>query len=64
MNIWKPGKLLTLPHTEAMHAATEGNGITIKNIPLLAASLVKKSCVIMYLRIWYNRHYIKNERNL
>src|SRR6266849_5475262 len=32
MNIWKPGKLLTLPHTEAMPTATEGNGITLPGL--------------------------------
>ena len=32
MQRWKPGKLLTLAHTEAMHAATEGNGITLPDL--------------------------------
>jgi hypothetical protein len=32
MQRWKPGKLFTLPHTEAMHAATEGNGITLPDL--------------------------------
>jgi uncharacterized membrane protein YoaK (UPF0700 family) len=32
MHRWKPGKLLTLPHTEAMHTATAGNGITLPDL--------------------------------
>lgn len=32
MHRWKPGKLLTLPHTEAMHTATAGNGITLQDL--------------------------------
>jgi uncharacterized membrane protein YoaK (UPF0700 family) len=32
MNIWKPGKLFTLPHTEVMQTATEGNGITLPDL--------------------------------
>ena len=32
MQRWKPGKLLTLSHTEAMHAATEGNGVTLPDL--------------------------------
>jgi uncharacterized membrane protein YoaK (UPF0700 family) len=32
MHIWKQGKLFALPHTEAMHAATEGNGITLPDL--------------------------------
>src|SRR5260370_28659810 len=32
MNRWKEGKLFTLPHTEAMHRATEGNGSTLPDL--------------------------------
>src|SRR2546430_13042143 len=32
MQRWKPGRSLTLPHTEAMHAATAGNGITLPDL--------------------------------
>src|SRR2546429_3765374 len=32
MNIWKPGKLLTLPHTEAMYTAPAGNGSTLPDL--------------------------------
>ena len=32
MPIWKPGKLFTLPHTEEMHTATAGNGITLPDL--------------------------------
>src|SRR5260221_599903 len=32
MHRWKPGKLLTLPHTEAMQTATAGNGITLPDL--------------------------------
>lgn len=32
MNIWKPGKLLTLPHTEAMPTATAENEITLPDL--------------------------------
>src|SRR5947209_17981301 len=32
MNIWKPGKPLTLPHTEAMPTAPAGNGITLPEL--------------------------------
>ncbi len=32
MHRWKPGKLLTLPHTEATHTATESNGITLPDL--------------------------------
>jgi uncharacterized membrane protein YoaK (UPF0700 family) len=32
MRRWKPGKLLTLPHTEAMPTATEGNGISLQDL--------------------------------
>src|SRR2546422_3134944 len=32
MQRWKPGKLLTLPHTEAMPTATAGNGITLPDL--------------------------------
>ena len=32
MHRWKPGKLLTLPHTEAMHTTTEGNGISLPDL--------------------------------
>lgn len=32
MHRWKPGKLLTLPHTEEMHTATEGNGSTLPEL--------------------------------
>src|SRR5579864_5567872 len=32
MHRWKPGKLLTLPHTEAMQTATEGKGITLPDL--------------------------------
>src|SRR5260370_9295142 len=32
MNRWKPGKLFTLPHTEAMPTATEGKGITLPDL--------------------------------
>src|SRR5260370_31340446 len=32
MNIWKLGKLLTLPHAEAMPTATAGNEITLPDL--------------------------------
>ena len=32
MNRWKPGKLLTLPHTEAMPTAPAGNGSTLPDL--------------------------------
>src|SRR6266853_3735983 len=32
MNLWKQGKLSTLPHTEAMQTATAGNGITLPDL--------------------------------
>src|SRR5712691_10915179 len=32
MYIWKPGKLFALPHAEAVHAATAGNGITLPDL--------------------------------
>jgi len=32
MHIWKPGKLLTLPHTEAMPTAPAGNGSTLPDL--------------------------------
>src|SRR5258708_11286745 len=32
MHRWKPGKLFTLPHTEAMHTATAGNDITLQDL--------------------------------
>ena len=32
MQRWKPGKLFTLPHTEAMQTATAGNGITLQDL--------------------------------
>ncbi len=32
MNIWKLGKVFPLPHTEAMHTATEGNGIALPEL--------------------------------
>src|SRR5216683_3649060 len=32
MNRWKQGKLFLLPHTEAMHIATEGNGTTLPDL--------------------------------
>src|SRR5260370_17659274 len=32
MHRWKPGKSLTLPHTEAMPPATAGNGITLPDL--------------------------------
>src|SRR5947209_20260096 len=32
MDIWKPGKLLTLPHTKAMSTAPAGNGITLPDL--------------------------------
>ena len=32
MNIWKPGKLFALPHTEAMPTAPAGNGITLPDL--------------------------------
>src|SRR5437660_3902016 len=32
MNRWKPGKLLTLPHTEAMPPAPAGNGSTLPDL--------------------------------
>ena len=32
MHIWKQGKSLTLPHTEAMQTATAGNGITLPEL--------------------------------
>src|SRR5229473_8442494 len=32
MHIGKPGKLFTLPHAEAMHTATAGNGITLPDL--------------------------------
>jgi len=32
MQRWKQGKLFALPHTEAMHTATAGNGITLPEL--------------------------------
>lgn len=32
MNRWKLGKLFTLPHTEVMQTASEGNGITLPDL--------------------------------
>ena len=32
--------------------------LIIRKHPLLEASLVKKGCVIICLRIWHNRHYV------
>jgi uncharacterized membrane protein YoaK (UPF0700 family) len=32
MNRWKQGKLFLLPHTEAMHRATDGNGTTLPDL--------------------------------
>ena len=32
MRIGKPGKLSTLPHTEAMHTAAAGNGFTLQDL--------------------------------
>jgi uncharacterized membrane protein YoaK (UPF0700 family) len=32
MQRWKPGKLFTLPHTEAMQPATGGNGISLQDL--------------------------------
>jgi uncharacterized membrane protein YoaK (UPF0700 family) len=32
MHRWKPGKLFTLPHTEAMQTATAGNGISLQDL--------------------------------
>ncbi len=32
MHRWKQGKLFTLPHTEAMHRAPEGNGSTLPDL--------------------------------
>src|SRR6266849_9151268 len=56
MNLWKQGKLSTLPHTEAMHTATAGNGITLPD--LLRAAHERGRIALLILLLTLNAAWI------
>jgi uncharacterized membrane protein YoaK (UPF0700 family) len=56
MHIWKLGKLSTLPHTEAMHTATAGNGITLPD--LLRAPHERGRLALLILLLTLNAAWI------
>ena len=51
MNRWKQGKLFLLPHTEAMHRATEGNGTTLPDLLGVPRERVRIGLLLLLLTL-------------